>query len=161
MSADTPIQFDGRVEARELALSLIRQAKRRLCFFGPSLDNVLFDHADCIACISEFSRRTPHAQARFVIHDSQQALAQGHRLIGLAQKLTSSIHFRKSGEQHQNLTQYFLLIDDDAYLYGQHATRYLGRVCFDDVIENRRLQKLFDTIWDHGSPDLMTRRLTL
>lgn len=161
MSADTTIQFDRRDQACELALSLIHQAKTRICFFGSTLDTVLFDQADCIDGISTFSRRVSRAQARFIVHDSQQAHTQGHRLIALAQRLTSSIHIRKSTEVHKGLQQYFLLIDDNAYLYGQDATRYEGRVCFNDLSETRRLQQLFDTIWEQGIPDPMTRRLTL
>lgn len=95
------------------------------------------------------------------MQDSQLAISQGHRVIALAQKLTSSIEIRAVSEQYKAIKQTFLLIDDDAYLYGQIAGRYLGRASFDDVSENRQLQQLFNTVWDHGSPDLMTRRLTL
>ncbi|MFT7235522.1 MAG: hypothetical protein ACI9QV_001102 [Methylophagaceae bacterium] len=161
MSADTTIQFNGRDQACELALSLIHQAKTRLCFFGSTLDTVLFDHADSIEAISAFSRRVPRAQARFIVQDSQQAHIQSHRLTALSQRLTSSIHLRQTSGTHKDLQQYFLLIDDDAYLQGQHASRYVGRGCFDDRSETRRLQQLFDTIWEQGTPDSMTRRLTL
>lgn len=161
MSADTTIHFDGRERAAELAISLIQQAKRSICFLGVTLDNVLLDHAEVVTSLSAFSRRTSHAQARFLVHDSQQAISQGHRVIALAQKLTSSIEIRTVSEQYKAIKQTFLLIDDDAYLYGQTAGRYLGRASFDDVSENRQLQQLFNTVWDHGNPDLMTRRLTL
>jgi hypothetical protein len=96
MSADTTIQFNGRDQACELALSLIHQAKTRLCFFGSTLDTVLFDHADSIEAISAFSRRVPRAQARFIVQDSQQAHIQSHRLTALSQRLTSSIHLRQT-----------------------------------------------------------------
>ncbi|MBT3505270.1 MAG: hypothetical protein HN475_05790 [Piscirickettsiaceae bacterium] len=161
MSAETTLHFDGREQANELALKLIQQAKSNICFFGSTLDNVLFDHAEVMAGLSAFSRRTPRAQARFIVHDSQQAIAQGHRLIALAQKLTSSIHIRISSEKYKGLKQTFLLIDNAAFLYSQTASRYNDRVCFDDVSESRQLQKLFNTIWEYGSPDPMTRRLTL
>jgi hypothetical protein len=161
MAAETTIYFDGREQASELALKLIQQAKSNICFFGATLDKVLLDHAEIMTSLSAFSRRTPRAQARFIVHDSQQAIAQGHRLIALAQKLTSSIHIRTSSEKYKGLKQTFLLIDNEAYLYCQTATRYTGRVCFDDVSESRQLLKLFNTIWEYGSPDPMTRRLTL
>jgi hypothetical protein len=161
MSADTTIHFDGREHAGELALSLIQQARRSICFLGATLDNVLFDHADVVTSISAFSRRSPRAQARFLVHDSQQAISQGHRLIALAQKMTSSIEIRTVSEQYKAIKQTFLLIDDAAYLYSQTAGPYIGRASFDDMSENRQLQQLFNTVWDHGNPDLMTRRLTL
>lgn len=161
MPPNATIHFDGREHATELALTLIQQATKSILFFGSTLDNVLFNNVDCIASISDFARRNSRAQARFIVHDSQLAVAQGHRLITLAQKMTSSIHLKTSSEQHKKLKQYFLLIDDDAYLYGQNASRYTGRVSFEDAAENRQLQQLFNTVWDQGSPDLMTRRLYL
>jgi hypothetical protein len=161
MPTDAPVHFDGREQARDLALSLVQLAKKRICFFGTTLDSVLFNNADCLEAISIFARRTPRAQAQFIVHNTQQALSQGHGLIGLTQKLTSSIQIRVSGQQHRPLTQYFLLIDDRAYLFGQHVTRYYGRVSFDDMSETRQLQQLFDQIWAHGHPDPLTRRLAL
>ena len=161
MPADAPVHFDGREQARDLTLSLVKQARKRICFFGTTLDSVLFNHADCLEAISAFARRTPHAKAQFIVHNTQQALSQGHGLIGLSQKLTSSIAIKVTDPQHRQLTQYFLLIDDMAYLFGQHVTRYHGRASFDDVSETRQLQQLFDQIWAHGHPDLLTRRLAL
>ena len=158
---EAPVHFDGREQARDLTLSLVQQAKKRICFFGTTLDSVLFNHADCLEAISTFARRTPRTKAQFIVHNTKQALSQGHGLIGLSQKLTSSIAIEVTDPQHRQLTQYFLLIDDMAYLFGQHVTRYHGRVSFDDVSETRQLQQLFEQIWAHGHPDLLTRRLAL
>jgi hypothetical protein len=155
------IQFDSREQARELTLSLVQQAKRQVCFFGASLDPVLFDNINFVANLSEFVRRSDRTVAKFVVHDTQQNAANGHRLLPLAQQLTSSILIRTSCQQHQDLKPYFMLVDDKAYLYGQYASRYQGRVHFDDMAETRQLQQLFNTIWDQSHSDVQSRRLHL
>ena len=161
MPADAPVHFDGREQAHDLTLSHVKQARKRICFFGTTLDSILYIHADCIEAISAFARRTYHAKAQFIVHNTKHSLSQGHGLIGLSQKLTSSIAIKATDPQHRQLTQYFLLIDDIAYLFGQHVMRYLGHVSFEDVSETRHQQQLFEQIWSHGHPDLLTRRLAL
>lgn len=151
--------FDSRNQARELALSLVQQATRRICFFGASLDTVMFDNSDFVTSISEFARRSDRTMAKFVVHNTQLNTANGHRLLPLAQQLTSSIFIRTSSHQHQHLKQYFLLVDDKAYLYGQDNSRYAGRAHFDDMAETRQFQRLFDAIWDHSHLDVQVRRL--
>jgi hypothetical protein len=153
--------FDSREQARELALSLVQQAKRQVCFFGSSLDTVLFDNLEFVESLSLFARRSHRAVAKFIVHDTQQNTANGHRLLPLAQQLTSSIFIRTSCQQHRDLKQYFMLVDNKAYLYGQYSTRYNGRAHFDDMAETRQLQQLFNTIWDQGQPDVQSRRLQL
>jgi len=157
----TVIQFDGREQACELALSLVQQAKRQVCFFGPDLDTVLFNNIEFVTSLSEFARRNDRTVAKFVVHDTQQNATNGHRLLPLAQQLTSSLFIRTSCQQHQDLKQYFMLVDDNAYLYGQYATRYQGRAHVDDRAETRQLQQLFNTIWDQSHADVHARRLHL
>jgi hypothetical protein len=160
-SAPTVIQFDSRDQARDLALSLVQQANRQVCFFGANLDPVLFDNLEFVTSLSKFARLSDRTVAKFVVHDTQQNAANGHRLLPLAQQLTSSIFIKTSCQQHQDLQQYFMLVDDKAYLYGQYATRYQGRVHFDDMAETRQLQQLFNTIWDQSHSDVHSRRLDL
>jgi len=155
----TVTYFDSRDQARELALSLVQRATRQVCFFGSSLDNVLFDNMAFIAALSEFCRQSSRTTAKFVVHDTKLNTSHGHRILPLAQQLTSSLFIRTSSQQHHNLNQYFMIVDDNAYLYGQNNTRYEGRSHFDDKAETRQFQRLFDAIWDHSHPDVHARRL--
>jgi hypothetical protein len=153
------IQFDSRDEARTLALELCQQAQREICFFGNRLDPVLFDNNEFVDALSDFARRSKHTQVKFVVHDTRQNTADGHLLIPLAQRLTSHIHIHKTPEKHQNLTQMFMLVDQNGYLYCPSHTRHRGRTSFDDALEVRRLRKTFDNLWDHSTPDSNIRRL--
>lgn len=159
--SDAVIQFDGRQQVQELALSLVQQARRRVCFFGAQLDPVLFDNTDLIDSLTEFSLRTPRARAQFIVHDSRAATSQGHRLVPLLQKLTSQLQLKVTCQQHQTVAGYFMLVDNQGYLYGPQAAQYHGRACFDDMAETKRLGQLFDTLWEQGEVDTMTRRLYL
>ena len=153
------IRFDSRGEAKSLALELAQQARREICFFGNNIDSVMFDNAEFIDCISEFARRNQKTSVKFAVHGTQKNVVDGHRLIALAQRLSSSIHIHKTAIQHQDLTEMFMLVDDRAYLYCQNYQRHEGRACFHNPLEVRSLKQKFNDIWNHSTADISTRRL--
>lgn len=155
------IRFDSREHVRALALELAQQARREICFFGNAIDPVLFDDASFIDCLSEFARRNDKTSVKFLVHSANANIQNGHRVIPLAQRLTSSIHIRTTAKQHQQLTQMFMLIDNNGYLYCQNYQHYQGRACFNDPAQVRNLKHTFDDMWNHSSTDSSIRRLQL
>ena len=155
------IRFDGQQEFQTLAKQLLAKARRQICFFGSTLDSVLFDNTESLDIISEFARRSDKTSLKIVIHSSQQNVAHGHRLIALAQRLSSSIKIHNTAKQHQDLKQLFLIIDDSSYLFSPYSDRYQGRANYHDLAEVRLLQQTFDSIWELSSPDITLRRLSL
>lgn len=153
------IRFDSRGEAKSLALQLAQQARLEICFFGNSIDSVMFDSAEFVDCISEFARRNQNTRVKFAVHSTQQNVIDGHRLLGLAQRLTSAIHIHKIAVQHQDMTQMFMLVDDRAYLYCLNYLRHEGRASFNSPLEVRSMKQTFDDIWNQSTPDVSTRRL--
>ncbi|OUR63875.1 hypothetical protein A9Q79_08975 [Methylophaga sp. 42_25_T18] len=153
------IHFDGREQTTNLALQLVQQARREICFFGSNLDAVLFDHSDIVDCISEFARRSDRTEVRFVVHSTLKNLQNSHVLLPLAQRLSSSIHIHTTDRQHHDLSQMFLLIDDNAYLYCKNNEVYAGRASLNDRQEVHSLKQTFSEIWNHSISDINTRRL--
>ncbi|MDF1588310.1 MAG: hypothetical protein P1P93_04025 [Gammaproteobacteria bacterium] len=158
-NASELIQFDGRESAQSTALQLAQHAHREICFFGQSIDPVLFDNMAMVDCLSEFARRNNKTSIKFVIDTTQHNVANGHRLLPLAQKLTSSIHIHSTAPQHKNENKMFVLVDDSGYLYCPNRTRYQGKACLHDVLTVRNLKQDFDEIWNHSSVDINVRQI--
>ncbi len=158
-NASELIQFDGRESAQSLALQLAQQARREICFFGQSIDPVLFDNSAMIDCLSEFARRNDKTVIKFVVDNTQNNVANGHRLLPLAQRLTSSIHIHSTAPQHKNENQMFMLVDDSAYLYCPNRQRYSGKACLHDVLTVRNLKQDFTEIWNHSNVDINARQI--
>lgn len=156
---DNLVAFDSREQAASLALELINSAGREICFFGPQLDPVLFDHDSVIEALSQFARRSDRTQIRFVVFDTRNNIAQSHRLLPLAQRLTSKIKIHIASRKHQSLRQMFMLIDTNAYLYCPNSDRYQGRVATDAAASVRELQQDFNDFWNHSTADINSRRL--
>lgn len=156
---DNTVAFDSRDQAAQLALDLIKQAKHEICFFGPLIDPVLLDNDEVIAELSEFARRSARTKVRLVVFDTRKNIAQSHRLIPLAQKLTSKIEIHIASRKHQELRNMFMLIDTNAYLYCPNSERYVGRASSHAPADVHDMQQSFDEIWNHSKQDINTRRL--
>lgn len=155
------VTFDNREHAEQLALELIQQAQQEICFFGPLIDPVLLDNDAIIEQMSAFARHSARGKIRIVVFDTRKNIAQSHRLIPLAQRLTSKIEIRIAKQEHQKLGSMYLLIDGNAYLYCPNAERYQGRADKHAPAAVRDMQQSFDDIWNHAKQDINTRRLHL
>lgn len=153
--------FDSRDQAALLTAELIETARQEICFFGPIIDPVLFDNDAVSSQLSEFARRSQRTRLRFLVHDTQRNVLDSHRLLPLAQRLTSHIQIHTTHPKHQDQRSLFLLIDRRAYLYCPNAERYQGRAEMQPAAFARDLQQQFDELWNHSRPDTNTRRLHL
>jgi len=155
------IRFEGRDEAIPLVLTLAQRAKRQICIIGPNIDTTLFDTAEFVECLKTLALSSPRAEIKIIVQTTKINVQRGHRVIPLAQHLTSSIHIRKPDSQHSDIQNILVLVDDFAYLKCPRASYYEGTACFYDRLEVQRLQSQFDNIWDHSTADLSIRRLHL
>jgi hypothetical protein len=155
------IRFDGREQAIPLVIELANQAKHRLCILGRNIDPVLFDNSEFIDSASRLARRSPRSEIRIIAQSTKANMQQGHRLIDLAQHLSSDIHIRNPEKQEQTVQQTLLLVDDFAYLICPRATQYSGFANYYDRLEVRELTMQFNDLWQHSKADRSVRRLTI
>lgn len=155
------IRFEGREEAIPLVFNLVQRAKRQICIIAPNIDATLFDTVEFVECIRQLAVSSPRAKIKIIAQKTKVNVQHGHRIIPLAQHLTSSIHIRKPDSEHSNIQSVLVLIDDFAYFKCPKATYYEGVACFYDRLEVRRLQSQFDNIWLHAAADMTIRSLHL
>lgn len=155
------IRFDGREEAISLVVKLVEQAKHRICILGRNIDPVLFDNSEFIECASRLARKSPRSEIRIIAQNTKVNMQQGHRLITLAQQLSSNIHIRNPEKQEQTIQQTLLIVDDFAYLTCPRSTQYNGYANYYDRLEVRELYTQFNDLWNHSKADRTVRRLTI
>ena len=155
------LRFEGRDEAKAIALLMAQQAKQQICILGRDIDHALFGDKEFIDCLSELARRSPATKIRILVHDTRLNQQNGHRIIALAQHLTSSIHIHNTAKQHRDMQITQFLVDDFSYLSCPRATQYDGYANLYDRLEVRQLQQKFDELWQQSTPDITVRRLEL
>lgn len=144
---------------RTTALALAQQANRFIQIATRDMDALLYDNEPFIDALVALARRHAKSHIDILVWDSTAAVKQGHRLINLAQRLSSHVQLRKPAEEHAKFTEAFLVADGIGYMSRNLAERYEGIASFHAPLQARNLSQLFTTMWEKASPDSQLRRL--
>ena len=137
-------------ENRQVALALARQARQRILIFSRDLDRLIFDNELFYEAASELARRSPHAHVHILVQDAQRAVGNGHRLVDLAQRLSSKVAIHRTAEEFSHRNEAFLLVDESGFLRRPVADRYEASAAFHAPKTVRELAKFFAEAWQHS-----------
>jgi hypothetical protein len=146
---------------RNTAISLAEQAKIGINLFTQDLDPKVFDNIEFEQCIFNLARKHRSATVRILAHDSTRATRQGHCLIRLAQKLTSSVFIHNTAREHKSDISTFMTVDGIGYLYRPRSTSRDYGAVFNFMAPQRaaELDDLFNEMWERSTIDSQIRRL--
>ncbi|MCD4863340.1 DUF7931 domain-containing protein [Pseudomonas sp. PLB05] len=159
LGQDLALRLEGLDALREHSVRLIAQASRQLCIQTPDLEAPLYDNRDVEAAIKRLLLGHPRHQVRLLINDSALAMRQGHRLIALAQRLTSNLLIRRPPADQQ--PEGACLIVDDQALLRRMGSAPTGFVRYGDRAAVKVQQLVFDRLWAISQPDQELRRMLL
>ena len=77
-----------------LIAKLLADATRDVAIYTRDLDPPLLDVAPVLDALRRIALSGRGARIRVIVHEPRKALADGHRLIALAQRLPSVVEFR-------------------------------------------------------------------
>jgi hypothetical protein len=155
------LTLEGRRENRAAAGHMAAQAQRELCLFTRDLDKAVYDQSEFLDAVKSLALRSGMSRVRVLLQDHGPVLAQGHRLIELARRLSSSIEIRVPPTDWLDAPESYLLADRVGYLHRDDATAYRASADFHAPLETERLQRRFDDIWEASQADGELRRLHL
>ena len=156
-----PITLEGLRGNREAVQALIEQARHSVYIYTRDLEPPLYDDPAIERALSRLARGGRKSHVHIIVQDSTRSVKQGHRLITLAQRLTSYVQIRNPSRDHMDYNSAFLVADETALLRRNLADRYEGFVDFNDQVAAGELVRYFREVWEHGLPDPQLRRLDL
>lgn len=151
--------FDSRIDNREIILHLCRQTRQDIRIFTPDLESPIYDHPDLIRSLTVLATRHRQSVIRILVKDAGQAIKNGHRLIELSRRLTSSIFIHRMPNNIDNRESAYLTADNAGFCHKHAGTLYNGQFNFNDKLKVRDLIKSFDEAWGHSRIDPEMRRL--
>lgn len=153
--------LDTAIENRDAVISLAERASFSINLFSPDLDPRVFDNSEFEQCIFELARKHRNPDIRILTSDSSRAVQQGHCLIRIAQKLTSSVFIHNPAREHKNVIATFMIVDGMHILHRPRSTstNYDANVSFMSPQLGGELEDLFNEIWERSTPDSQIRRL--
>ena len=153
--------FDSSEQNRELALQLARQATREILIASYDLDSRIYSNSEFADALASFVRGHRDARVDILVWKTAPAVKQGHRLIDLAQRLTSSIHIHEPDRVHKDFIESFMVVDGTAYFRRPLADRFDGVAQPHAPLIARDLRERFLEMWERSTPCSEFRRLRI
>jgi predicted GNAT family N-acyltransferase len=161
-AAGETLSIVGQDELAAARLDLLRQARHRLAIYQPRLGADVLGGADDLVELRRIASSGRGASIRVLLHDPQAALRNSHRLIALAQRLTSVIAIRVPvEEQDLAYASAFLLDDVGGYVFQPDAQRPQGRTAIQDRSAQAPLLQHFDEVWERAERATVLQPLDL
>ena len=154
-------QFDGMEANRLLALQLVQQAKREILIASYDFDNRIYSNQEFADAIAAFVRANRDARINILVWKTSHAVKQGHRLIDLAQRLSSSIHIHEPDQVYRDFIESFMVVDGTAYLRRPLADRFEGVADTHAPLIARDLKERFVEMWQRSTSSSEFRRIRI
>ena len=155
------IELQTAEDAHQAALALFSQARREIFIASYDLEAPILDHEDVLDALSVFARGHRSSEVRVLLQTPDKALRHGHRLVNLAQRLSSHVHIHKPAEEHRGLIEAFIVVDGIGYIKRPLADRYEGLASFKAPIEGRDMRAQFNSLWERSEPEIQFRRMQI
>jgi hypothetical protein len=160
---ETPdeVHINSVEENKNTALSLVTQARHSIDIFSQDMDTEIYNNDEFEQAIFKLAKRHPMTKIRVLTQDSTKAIQNGHRLIKLAQTLTSSVFIHSIPQEFKDEQCAFLVVDQQGLLYRVTATdrNYKANFSFMAPQRAKKLTDFFNEVWEHSTPDIQSRRI--
>lgn len=139
--------------------TLANQARLSIDVIDRDLSPRLYDQAEFLDAVKALATSHRKARIRVLLHDVSAAVSRDHRLITMAQRLSTYVEIRRIGADFKEYNKGLFIVDEKAYVYRTLADRFEGVVSFNQAMRARELTREFDDIWEHSDVDPNFRRL--
>lgn len=156
------VAVESKEQALEETLGLIATARREVCIYTRDLDPALFDTEAALDALKRLAIAGRGATIRVLVQEPRVPSRRGHRLVALAQRLSTAFAFR-TPQQEEDL-QYpsaFVLNDARGYYFRTLGNRYEGEAVNYAPGKHAQLQEFFDRVWERSEPSEELRQLAL
>lgn len=147
----------NRSEVSDFLAILVESATREIVVFAPRLDGTYFNNSRFARALASFAARHRQNLARIVIEDTEQALRDNDRLVGLCRRLSDFIHMQKVAEEHLGINEMFVVVDHRGYLHQQDTAKPDCVIHLHDGHEAVLLTRRFNELWDRSEPIVALR----
>jgi predicted GNAT family N-acyltransferase len=153
---------DDRDQAVAAIVALLADATRDIAIYTRDLDPALLDVAPVLDALRRIALSGRGARVRAIVHEPRKALADGHRLVALAQRLPSVVELRvPEDENDRQYPSAFLINDRRGYLFRTLATRSEGEGSTYAPGRHAQLREYFDQVWARSLPSEELRQIAI
>ncbi|VAW51975.1 hypothetical protein MNBD_GAMMA06-2122 [hydrothermal vent metagenome] len=155
------IHINTSEENKNAAIALTKQARHSIDIFSQDMDAIIYNNKNFERSIFNLAKRHPNTKIRILTQNSKKAVQNGHRLIKLAQSITSSVFINNPSREYKDEKSAFLIVDKLGLLYRPSTNNRNYKASLNFMAPQRagKLLDYFNKTWEHSTPDLQVRRI--
>lgn len=158
-NTENDIQLDSAEEISAAILSNTENALRTIKIFTPDMEAEHYNNDAFRKALLDFSHGNRHAQIQILVNDITKALHSGHKLIGLAQQMSSIVTIKDTPMDFQGTNISFILLDQSGFIFKPDKTLCTA-ISSNCKNRARKLHEFFTLAWEHAEQNAHTRRLS-
>lgn len=159
MEEQSTLVIESSQDLLDATSTILKHTNRSLDITSRHLDPIIYDQPETVELIKQIALTNRQARIRIVINDIRPVITRGHRLVELAQRLSSFISIRIPGSSHRNFNEAMLIADNSAYIHRPFADRFEGESHVNDRGRARDLTSRFEELWEKADIHPNLRRL--
>jgi len=158
-NTESDIQLSSAKEISAAVIQATEITLRTIKIFSPDLEAEIYNNDEFRKKLLAFTQGNRHAKIQILVDDISSALQSGHKLIGLAQQLSSIITIKDTPIDFQGTNISFILFDQSEFIFKPNKN--LQTAIFSRC-KNRsnKLHEFFMLVWDQAEQNSHTRRLS-
>ncbi|HWS27837.1 MAG TPA: GNAT family N-acetyltransferase, partial [Xanthomonadales bacterium] len=118
------LSADRAGELRDALLALLGGARHEVCIYSRDLEPPLYEDAQVLEAIRKVALSGRRAQVRILLQDTSRVVREGHRMVDLAQRLSSIVHLRRVSHEDATYPSAYVLTDGGGYLFRTFGDRF-------------------------------------
>ena len=158
---DELIQLEYHQESIDATLRLAQQAQNTLSILSLNLDSTIFNTNRFIDAARELAIKNKFSSIRILVSEPDHIIKDGHRLLDLSRRLSSSISIKEISNEFKSHRETFVVADDRGYLFRTNSERYEGVANFYNPLQSKVYLDDFNEIWTHSKSITDFKRLYL
>jgi hypothetical protein len=148
-------------EIKKKTIEITDSAIRSIDIFTPDLEASIYNNEDFSKTLLRFVRENSNANIRILLIDSSHAIKSGHRILRLAQNITSSLIIRKPVEDYLDINASFIIADSISFIFHSNSFSNGSLYTPNSKPKTDRLLDFFNRAWDSSEQDIQTKRLSI
>lgn len=160
-TTNVPVQLEHVDQHRLATQHMVQQCHRTIHIISRDLDPAVYDLPEFCSALTQVLLEHRRMKVRILVHDGQTIVRNGHKLLAVAQRLSSFVEIRKPGPDHKDFNGGMFIGDGVGFITRRTSDRYVGQMNFNDRREARTLLDEFDEMWAKSTLDPNLRRFVV
>ncbi|MEE4299611.1 MAG: GNAT family N-acetyltransferase [Pseudomonadales bacterium] len=158
---DAVRMLEGESAIAAAIVELATYARREILVLSQDLDPRYFDRPELLEMLSRFARRHGNAAVRILVHDTRRMIRDGHGLLDLGRRLSSSFDIRIVHPEMQDREDTFVLADRTGMVGIPRSSTAAGFLNLNDAPLTRQYANLWNRLNDRSVTDPNLRQMSI